>query len=73
MTIRLHRGDLPDLSRYTQSVAIDALPMGLAHRVRLKEDVRRDQIVRMSDVDFTDDLDVVDLRRRQVREMGPRS
>ena len=31
MTIRLHRGDLPDLSRYHQSVAIDTETMGLDH------------------------------------------
>ncbi|KPF96964.1 3'-5' exonuclease [Rhodopseudomonas sp. AAP120] len=36
MTIRLHRGDLPDLSRYTSSVAIDTETMGLhPHRDRL--------------------------------------
>ncbi|ABE37414.1 3'-5' exonuclease [Rhodopseudomonas palustris BisB5] len=36
MTIRLHRGDLPDLSRYTNSVAIDTETMGLhPHRDRL--------------------------------------
>lgn len=36
MTIRLHRGDLPDLSRYTQSVAIDTETLGLnPHRDRL--------------------------------------
>ena len=29
MTIRLHRGDLPDLSRYKDSVAIDTETMGL--------------------------------------------
>jgi ribonuclease D len=29
MTIRLHRGDLPDLTRYTGSVAIDTETMGL--------------------------------------------
>ena len=29
MTIRLHRGDLPDLSRYKTSVAIDTETMGL--------------------------------------------
>ena len=29
MTIRLHRGDLPDLSRYANSVAIDTETMGL--------------------------------------------
>ena len=35
MTVRLHRGDLPDLSRYTSSVAIDTETMGLnPHRDR---------------------------------------
>jgi ribonuclease D len=36
MTVRLHRGDLPDLSRYTDQVAIDTETMGLRpHRDRL--------------------------------------
>ena len=36
MTVRLHRGDLPDLSRYTSSVAIDTETIGLnPHRDRL--------------------------------------
>jgi len=36
MTVRLHRGDLPDLSRYTGAVAIDIETMGLnPHRDRL--------------------------------------
>ncbi|MDP3316862.1 MAG: ribonuclease H-like domain-containing protein, partial [Devosia sp.] len=36
MTIRLHRGDLPDLSRYGKEVAIDTETMGLnPHRDRL--------------------------------------
>jgi ribonuclease D len=36
MTIRLHRGDLPDLKRYSGAVAIDTETMGLdAHRDRL--------------------------------------
>jgi len=36
MTIRLHRGDLPDLSRYRGSAAIDTETMGLhPHRDRL--------------------------------------
>ncbi len=29
MTVRLHRGDLPDLTRYTDAVAIDTETMGL--------------------------------------------
>src|SRR5215831_4016386 len=32
MTIRLHRGDLPDLSRYRQSAAVDTETMGLDHQ-----------------------------------------
>jgi ribonuclease D len=36
MTIRLHRGDLPDLSRYSGPVAVDTETMGLEpHRDRL--------------------------------------
>lgn len=36
MTIRLHRGDLPDIARYRGSVAIDTETMGLdPHRDRL--------------------------------------
>ena len=36
MTIRLHRGDLPDLARYRKSVAINAETLGLnPHRDRL--------------------------------------
>ena len=31
MTIRLHRGDLPDLSRYRHSAAVDTETMGLEH------------------------------------------
>ena len=36
MTIRLHRGDLPDIARYKGSVAVDTEAMGL--------DVRRDRL-----------------------------
>jgi ribonuclease D len=36
MTVRLHRGDLPDLARYSGAVAIDTETMGLhPHRDRL--------------------------------------
>ena len=55
----------------TISTEIDALPMGLAHHVKLKNDIKRDQVIRMSDVELVDDLDVVNLRREQVRTMGP--
>ncbi len=56
----------------TISTRIDALPMGLAHKVRLKRDVPRDQIVTYADVDVVDDLDVVNLRLEQVETMGPK-
>jgi len=50
MTIRLHRGDLPDLSRYKDSVAIDTETMGLnPHRDRLC-------VVQMSNGDGTADV-----------------
>ena len=50
MTIRLHRGDLPDLNRYTGSVAIDTETMGLhPHRDRLC-------VVQMSSGDGTADV-----------------
>ena len=50
MTVRLHRGDLPDLSRYTGSVAIDTETMGLhPHRDRLC-------VVQMSNGDGTADV-----------------
>jgi len=50
MTIRLHRGDLPDLSRYTESAAIDTETMGLhPHRDRLC-------VVQMSNGDGTADV-----------------
>ncbi len=57
----------------TLSTRIGALPMGLAHRVKLKRDVARDQIVTFDDVDMTDDLDVLAIRREQVETMGPKA
>lgn len=50
MTIRLHRGDLPDLSGYSDSVAIDTETMGL--------DPRRDRlcVVQLSPGDGTADV-----------------
>ncbi|MFD2238907.1 ribonuclease D [Aureimonas populi] len=50
MTIRVHKGDLPDLSRYTGSVAIDTETLGL--------DTRRDRlcVVQLSPGDGTADL-----------------
>lgn len=57
----------------TVSAQNDALPIGLAHNVRLKRDVARDQIVSFDDVDLRDDLDVVEVRREQSRIMGPKA
>jgi ribonuclease D len=50
MTIRLHRGDLPDLKRYTGAVAIDTETMGL--------DPRRDRLclVQLSPGDSSADV-----------------
>ena len=50
MTIRLHRGDLPDLSAYTGAVAIDTEAMGL--------DVNRDRlcVVQLSPGDGSADV-----------------
>src|ERR1700760_4690313 len=57
MTIRLHRGDLADLSRYTDAVAIDTETMGLhPHRDRLC-------VVQMSNGDGS--ADVIQLPRYQ--------
>jgi ribonuclease D len=50
MTIRLHHGDLPDLARYTHSVAIDTETLGLnPHRDRLC-------VVQLSNGDGTADV-----------------
>jgi ribonuclease D len=50
MTVRLHRGDLPDLSRFGREVAIDTETMGLdPHRDRLC-------VVQLSSGDGTSDV-----------------
>ena len=59
MTIRLHRGDLPDLTRYTDAVAIDTEAMGL--------DPNRDRlcVVQLSPGDGS--ADVVQIAAGQTR------
>ena len=59
MTIRLHRGDLPDLSAYTGAVAIDTETMGL--------DPRRDRlcVVQLSPGDGS--ADIVQIAASQTR------
>ncbi len=51
-----------------RSLDLHALPIGLAHNVKLKRAVKRDQIVSFDDVEIVNDLDVVRLRH----EMGNR-
>jgi len=57
MTIRVHKGDLPDIARYTGSVAIDTETLGL--------DTRRDRlcVVQLSPGDGT--ADVVQIAKGQ--------
>lgn len=58
MTIRLHRGDLPDLARVTDQVAIDTETMGLKpHRDRLC-------VVQLSHGDGTADVVQIDPNQR---------
>ncbi|WP_370661467.1 hypothetical protein [Candidatus Pantoea bituminis] len=52
------------------SVAQDLLPMGLAHHVRLVKDVAKDKAVRFSDVQFDNNLDIVELRKQMVSLAG---
>lgn len=52
------------------SVAQDLLPMGLAHHVRLVKDVAKDKPVRFSDVQFDNNLDIVELRKQMVSLAG---
>ena len=54
-----------------RSLAIGALPIGLAHNVRLKRAVARDCVVRFEDVELERDLDVVALRRQMEDDARP--
>jgi len=56
----------------TLSVELGALPIGLAHNVKLKRDVSRDQVVRLDDVELVDDRDIVQLRNEQIGHPGIR-
>src|SRR3954466_10284968 len=66
MTVRLHRGDLPDLSRYTgPAVAIDTETMGLdPHRDRLC-------VVQLSNGDGT--ADVVQIPKAHADAPNPKA
>jgi predicted homoserine dehydrogenase-like protein len=51
----------------SRSLAASALPIGLAHNVKLKRPVAKDTIVSFDDVELVNDLDVVQLRREMER------
>lgn len=55
----------------TRSLAMGGLPIGLAHNVRLKRAVAKDQIVSYADVELERDLDVLDLRREMESAARP--
>lgn len=48
-----------------QSVQKNALPIGLAHHVKLKRALSKDQVVSFDDVEIVDDLDIVQMREDQ--------
>jgi predicted homoserine dehydrogenase-like protein len=45
------------------SLALNALPIGLAHRVKLKANVQKDQVIRWSDVDIDLTMEAVIVRK----------
>ena len=49
-----------------KSLALDALPIGLAHNTRLKYPVERDCVVRYSDVELSRDSDAIRLLKEMV-------
>ena len=48
----------------TDAVEIGALPVGLAHGVTLKNEVKADQLVHWSDIDYDETDDVIGFRRQ---------
>ena len=65
MTIRLHRGDLPDISRYKGAVAVDTEAMGL--------DVHRDRlcVVQLSPGDGTADVVQIPAGKQDAPNLAP--
>jgi len=55
----------------TRSLDIKALPIGLAHNVKLKRAIKKDQIVSFDDVELVSDLDVVKLRQDMENQFRP--
>ncbi|WP_207481819.1 NAD(P)H-dependent oxidoreductase [Arenibaculum pallidiluteum] len=56
----------------SRSLAARALPIGLAHNVRVRRPVKKDAIVSYDDVELVNDLDVVELRRSMEGRTAPR-
>jgi len=52
------------------SLALKALPIGLAHNTRLKRAVAKDSVVSYDDVELLEDMDVVGLRRDMERSLA---
>ena len=65
MTIRLHRGDLPDISRYKGAVAVDTEAIGL--------DVHRDRlcVVQLSPGDGTADVVQIPAGKQDAPNLAP--
>lgn len=57
----------------SKSLALGGLPIGLAHHVKLKRPVAKDQIVSVDDVELEADLDVVALRREMEDAARPKA
>jgi predicted homoserine dehydrogenase-like protein len=49
----------------TKSARLNALPIGLAHHIKLKRPIKKDQVVSLDDVEITDDQDIFALRSDQ--------
>ena len=51
----------------SRAADLGALPIGLAHHIKLKRAIKRDQIVTLDDVEIAEDRDIFDLRADQNR------
>jgi predicted homoserine dehydrogenase-like protein len=54
-----------------RSLELRALPIGLAHNVKLKRPVKKDQVVSYDDVELVDDRDVVEIRQEMESRLRP--
>ena len=55
----------------SRSLELRALPIGLAHNVKLKRPLKKDQVVSYDDVDLVNDRDVVVLRQEMENRFRP--